>query len=310
MDLRVQLIQYTLKPPQSDLRRQQEASNAFQVEYHEHPHEGLDDSTPASQYNLLPRAMPRRPAGTGLRRRCALRLGSFSNPYFSTATVTKVNATPDQALQLLRLLQLADSALPIGSLAHSFGWETLIEEGELTISGLFALLKNVLGEGLLLDAVFCRTVHGRARSAEPVQDLNQRLSALRLARESREASLSLGKRFVSLAASLEPEIDLPSESTHFVVAFGYVCGTLGLDVEQTVSAFLHQSVAASISVCQRLLRLGQTEAAQMSWDLKPYILETTARSATLSIQHIGNFAHLPELASMRHPMLPTRLFVS
>ena len=217
---------------------------------------------------------------------------------------------PDLALQLLRLLQLADSALPIGSLAHSFGWETLIEEGDLTVAGLFSMLKTVLGEGLLLDAVFCRSAHSRARVAEPVQDLNQRLSALRLARESREASLSLGKRFFSLAASLEPEIVLPSESTHFVLAFGYVCGTLNLDVEQAVSAFLHQSVAASISVCQRLLRLGQTEAAEISWDLKPYILGTTVHSGMLSVQEILTFAHLPELASMRHPMLPTRLFVS
>jgi urease accessory protein len=222
----------------------------------------------------------------------------------------KVNATPDPALQLLRLLQLADSALPIGSLAHSFGWETLIEEGDLTVADLFALLKNVLGEGLLLDAVFCRTAHNRAHLDQPVQDLNQRLSALRLARESREASLALGKRFLSLAASLDPDIAPASENTHFVVAFGYVCGTLNLDVEQTVSAFLHQSVAASISVCQRLLRLGQTEASQMSWDLKPYILETTARSAALTVPQITTFAHLPELASMRHPMLPTRLFVS
>jgi urease accessory protein len=218
--------------------------------------------------------------------------------------------SPAQALHLLRLLQLADSALPIGGLAHSFGLETMIEEGDLTLAHLFPLLKDFLSEGLLLDAAFCRYAHRRAQTRNTVEDLNLRLSALRLARESREASIALGTRFSALAASLEPGMPMHLENTHFVIAFGYVCGLLEFDVDESVAAFLHQSVAACISVCQRLLRLGQREAAQISWDLKPPILETTAKSATLTMEELTSFAHLPELSSMRHPMLPTRLFVS
>jgi urease accessory protein len=215
-----------------------------------------------------------------------------------------------RGLNLLRLLQLADSGLPIGGLAHSFGLETMIEEGDLSLGDLFGFLRVLLSEGLLLDAVFCRCAHRRAESRESVDELNNRLSALRLARESREASIVLGRRFLSLVASLEPELALCPENTHWVVAFGYACGALGFPEEDTVSTFLHQSIAANISVCQRLLPLGQREAAQMSWDLKPHILETTAQSATLSVGEIGSFAHLSELASMRHPTLATRLFVS
>jgi urease accessory protein len=211
---------------------------------------------------------------------------------------------------LLRLLQLADSALPVGGLAHSFGLETLIEEGELSVGGLFSFLKDMLSEGLLLDAVFCRSAHRRARRGEDVEDLNIRLSAFRLARESREAGIALGKRFLALLVALEPDIVLCSESTHFVLAFGYVGGALGFPVEQAVAAFLQHSVTATISVCQRLLRLGQLEAAQINWDLKPFIGKTTAKSAALTIDEVSSFAHLPELASMRHPLLPTRLFVS
>jgi urease accessory protein len=211
---------------------------------------------------------------------------------------------------LLRLLQLADSALPVGGLAHSFGLETMIEEGDLAVSELFGFLKDLLSEGLLLDAVFCHRAHLRAQQAEAIDDLNVRLSALKLARESREASLALGRRFSALVAALDPFILICSENTHFVLAFGYAGGALGLGAEETVAAFLQQSVTSMISVCQRLLRLGQLEAAQINWDLKPYMAETALKSALLAIHDARSFAHLPELESMRHPMLPTRLFVS
>jgi urease accessory protein len=211
---------------------------------------------------------------------------------------------------LLRLLQLADSALPVGGLAHSFGLETLIEEGDLVLSDLFGFLQDLLSEGLFLDAVFCRNAHLIAERGEMIDDLNARLSALKVARESREASLALGRRFSALLGALDPSLAIRPAATHFVLAFGYAGGRFGLGADETVAAFLHQSVTSTISVCQRLLRLGQLEAAQVNWDLKPSIVETTAKSSRLAVDEAYSFAHLPELGSMRHPMLPTRLFVS
>ncbi len=129
----------------------------------------------------------------------------------------------DSLTHLLRLLQLADSALPVGGLAHSFGLETMIAEGDLLLSDLFDVLQDLLSEGLLLDAVFCRSAHVRARQGDAVDDLNVRLSALRLARESREASLALGRRFSALVAALEPGLrDLPG--THSLCRGVWLCG--------------------------------------------------------------------------------------
>jgi urease accessory protein UreF len=52
------------------------------------------------------------------------------------------------------------------------------------------------------------------------------------------------------------------------------------------------------------------EAGQINWDVKPLIAQTIAQSSAMAVNEVSSFAHLPELASMRHPLLPTRLFVS
>jgi urease accessory protein len=205
-------------------------------------------------------------------------------------------------------------------MSHSFGLEALVfdEDIEHNVQSCSAslgwYLEDSLSEWLLVDAVFCREAHARALEGAPVCDLNQQTSALRLARESREASLTMGRRFASLAAALHPSPALSGlaslEELHHSVAFGYTLGTLAVDPDLAVSAFIHQCVLNTISAAQRLLPLGQIEANRIAWDLKPAILEAVERTRNMSFWTVCSFAHLPEMASMRHSCLPTRLFIS
>jgi urease accessory protein len=205
-------------------------------------------------------------------------------------------------------------------MSHSFGLEALVFDEDIDggvqscPASLHRYLEDCLSESLLLDAVFCREAHSRARQGAAVQDLNLKISALRLARESREASLALGRRFTALAAALHPTPALSAlqhaEELHHSVAFGYTLGVLAVDADLTVSAFIHQSVLNTISAAQRLLPLGQIQANRIAWDLKPAILEAVNQTRNLSPSRVCSFAHVPELASMRHPCLPTRLFIS
>jgi urease accessory protein len=228
---------------------------------------------------------------------------------------------PDMScLSILQALQLADSALPIGSMAHSFGLETLVFDEDIEPSAqscptsLAWYLEDSLAESLLVDAMFCREAHRRAVQGLPVLDLNRQTSALRMARESREASLTMGRRLAALAAALHRSPALAGlaslEELHHSVAFGYTFGVLAIDADVTVSAFLHQCVLNSISAAQRLLPLGQIQANRIAWDLKPAILGAVEQTRNLSIESVCSFAYLPETASMRHCCLPTRLFIS
>jgi len=201
----------------------------------------------------------------------------------------------------LELLQLADSAIPIGAVAHSFGLETLIEDEVLRIENLEAFLRDHLQEAGALEARFVR----RAWQNEDPAALSYEFEARRTARESREAACKMGHRFAELVNTV-CGADIPSRLA-YPVAFGAAGVALEIPEESIVLAYLQQSITGLVSACQRLMPLGQVAARRMLWNLRPAIKQAVLDSKE---PEVSCFTPLVEIGSMRHSFIETRLFIS
>lgn len=207
---------------------------------------------------------------------------------------------------LLELLHLADSALPVGATAHSFGLETLVEQENLLPERVEMFLCDYLSEAGTLEASFVR----RAMQGECSRLLNDEFGARRPARESRDAALKMGRRLALLVNALLGVSAIP-DSMYYPVAFGLAAARLQIPENAAAVAYLRQSVSGLVSACQRLMPIGQVDASRIVWNLRPAVsAAASASGADFRIREVACFTPLPELASARHCLLETRLFIS
>lgn len=223
----------------------------------------------------------------------------------------------DETEMLLSLMQMADSASPIGGFSHSWGMETWVQRGQLAdAKSVEEALTNLLDALIIpLDGSACAIAHECAAYGDEEQfvELNECLTASKWNEEILKASTAMGQRLYQLASAAQwiQQKPLPAGlSVHHSCTFGWIAGQCGIERKSATAAYLLQSLASLVSACVRLVPLGHTAGQLILTRLRRNIPGKLTTCLNATISDVGGFAPLHEWACQQHLSLYSRLFQS
>ena len=221
---------------------------------------------------------------------------------------------------LLSLLQVSDTAFPTGSFAHSLGLEAFYDAGELTDSeDLRRFVELSLGSVATSDCVALRTAY-ETDSAEELEYVDRLLTATKLTRELREASVATGRRFLASVGALGVDDNAlggfaasarnGNSPGNLAVGFGVAAPALDVELFDALHAYLYSTAASLVAAGQKLIPLGGSAAQRVLYGLQEEMTRAAKISERLGPGEMYAFAPTIDVRSMLHERQRVRLYIS
>lgn len=217
------------------------------------------------------------------------------------------------------MLQLADSAFPIGGFAHSSGLEAFVQSGQIAS---VADLETFAGESI------AQTMHGSLPLVSAVFD---DASATNLRRVDRVAHSALWNHVAARASRAQGRalLDTAARSFgrgpfevarammvrgeidgHFAPVFGLVTSALDAERDDALAAFLHLALRSVLSAAVRLGVVGPFEAQAIQHRQRGALAAALATGRRLELDDVAQTAPLIDILQGTQDRLYSRLFQS
>lgn len=238
-----------------------------------------------------------------------------------TTNICKGKKEMNNNMEIMKLLQIAGGNFPIGGFSQSYGLETYIATGKIKSTGqLKELLETYINNTLCRNELPLLIAAYRAcRSGDygTVRSLNELALAVKVTKESREALNKSGKAMLRVGIKLIDDEDIrifyekeKNTGIAFNVAFPAIAQKLAIGPENTVSAYMFNSINGLVQAAIKLMPLGNIEGQQLLASLMPTMDDVCRKAQEIPLDQISNFTPAIDMASIDHENLPTRLYMS
>jgi len=224
---------------------------------------------------------------------------------------------------LLNLLHLTDPTLPIGGFSHSAGLETYVQQGIVCDknSANDFIVNMLLFNLRFTDAALVSLAYDAALNEDlnAILHLDETCSAVKLAKEIRQASEKLGIRLLKIFSGLTDQrllrnyqsaISNGDASGHFCIAFGIMGALLEIPKRETIQGFYYNAAAGMVTNSVKLIPLGQQDGQRILFGLHALIQQLSKLTLNPDVDLIGLCCPAFDMRSMQHERLYSRLYMS
>ncbi|MAW89148.1 MAG: urease accessory protein UreF [Phyllobacteriaceae bacterium] len=212
---------------------------------------------------------------------------------------------------LIRLTSWLSPVFPTGGFAYSGGLEQAVAHGPVSSPDhLRTWLEAQLRHGAPWNdaVILAQAWHGERDGRDPAA-LAELAGALAGSAQRHRETLDQGAAFLKAAAHWFGPGSLPA-ALPLPVAVGLACGRGGVALEPALAAYLNTLVSNQLQCAIRLSVTGQDGAARLLAGLEPVVDGVAGEAAASTIDDLGGFAFMAEIAAMNHETLQPRLFLS
>lgn len=252
----------------------------------------------------------------------------MSRTALSSAPGSTAPGALDGVIRQLAALQLGDSAFPSGRYTLSHGLEALAQSGQLAGPGLAPRLLTLLADCIRFgvgpsDGVAVACAHSAAAHAPvdlaAVLEADERLSAVKLAREARDGSARTGRALLRTAETAFPSNSISDYGRlvrtgrtpgNHAVALGVIAASLGVPHMDAVTGELYAFAAGWASAATRLALLDHRRAQALLYRVHPVIADAALDACTREVTQMASCTPLLDTMSMRHEDAELRLFAN